>query len=390
MKKDNTIFIAILGLSVFFLIATVIYSVREFQKETLLSSRPKISLEKIKTSDLSLHEAMYYQKLPGKRVKCLLDPLECELAEFERGICRVKVNIGGELKSLVYGKAASVHIDPIEKKPLFHVLPGTATFSIATAGCNLGCTFCQNWQLSQSNPEDIPHYNLSPQEVVNLAIQNRCDSIAYTYSEPVIFYEYMLDTAKLAKEKGLKNLMITAAYINPEPLRELCKYIDAANVDLKGFSEEYYRQVVFGDLETVLNSLKIMQEEGVWIEITNLIVPTLNDDPGLIRQMCVWIRKNLGSDVPLHFSRFHPMYKLKNLPSTPVKTLEEAKRIALEEGLHYVYIGNVYGHFGENTVCPIEGRVLVNRIGYNVIEYNIVEGRCKFCGEKVPGIWQKD
>jgi pyruvate formate lyase activating enzyme len=388
MKRDSIIFIVILGLSVLFLIGTVIYSVQEFRKESLLTSRPKISLEKIKESDLSLHEAMYYKKLPGKKVKCLIDPLECVLAEFERGICRVKVNIDGELKTLVYGKAASVHIDPIEKKPLFHTLPGTGSFSIATAGCNLGCVFCQNWQLAQSNPEDIPHYNLSPEEVVELAIQNKCDSIAYTYSEPVIFYEYMLDTAKLAREKGLKNLMITAGYINPEPLRELAKFIDAANVDLKGFSEEYYHEVVFGDLETVLNSLKIMQEEGVWIEITNLIVPTLNDDPELIRQMCVWIRENLGPDVPVHFSRFYPMYKLKNLPPTPVKTLEEARRIALQEGLHYVYIGNVYGHPGENTVCPKDGKVLVTRVGYNIIENNIIEGRCKFCGEKIPGIWQ--
>jgi pyruvate formate lyase activating enzyme len=198
----------------------------------------------------------------------------------------------------------------------------------------------------------------------------------------------MLDTAKLAREKGLKNLMITAGYINPEPLRELTKFIDAANVDLKGFSEEYYHEVVFGDLETVLNSLKIMQEEGVWIEITNLIVPTLNDDPELIRQMCVWIRENLGPDVPVHFSSFYTMYKLKNLPPTPVKTLEEARRIALQEGLHYVYIGNVYGHPGENTVCPKDGKVLVTRVGYNIIENNIIEGRCKFCGEKIPGIWQ--
>lgn len=388
MKKNNAVFIGILGLSVFFLVGTIISSVKEIQKQAMLISRPKITLEKIKESDLSLHEAMYYKKLPGKKVKCLLDPLECELAEFERGICRVKANIGGELKSLVYGKIASAHVDPIEKKPLFHVLPGSRSFSIATAGCNLGCVFCQNWELSQSNPEDIPHYNLSPEEVVELAIKNKCDTIAYTYSEPVIFYEYMLDTAKLARKKGLKNLMITAGYINPEPLRELCKYIDAANVDLKGFTDEYYRQIVFGDLETVLQALKIMQEEGVWIEITNLIEPTLNDDPQLIRQMCVWIRENLGPDVPLHFSRFYPMYKLKNLPPTPVKTLEEAKRIAEEEGLRYVYIGNVYGHPGENTVCPKDAKTLVVRVGYNIIENNIVEGKCKFCAEQVPGIWR--
>lgn len=389
MKKDNITFLAVLSLAVFFLIGTVIEAAREFRQEPSGAGGPKISLEKIKASDLSLHEAKYYKKLPGGRVKCLLDPFECELAEFERAICRVKVNIGGELKSLVYGKVASMHVDPIEKKPLFHVLPSTASFSVATAGCNLGCIFCQNWQLAQSNPEDVSHYNLSPEELVNLAIKNKCNSIAYTYSEPVIFYEYMLDTAKLARAKGLKNLMITAGYINPEPLRELAQFIDAANVDLKGFSEEYYQQVVFGDLKTVLQSLKILQEEGVWIEITNLIVPTLNDDLKLIRQMCAWIRENLGPDVPLHFSRFHPMYKLKNLPPTPVETLEEARRIAFEEGLHYVYIGNVYGHKAENTVCPYDGKVLIARVGYNIIENNTIEGRCKFCGEEIPGIWQK-
>lgn len=388
MKKDSFIFIGILALSVIFLIGTVIYSVREAQKEALFTSRPKISLEKIKESDLSLHEAMYYKKLPGRKVKCLLDPLECELAEFERGICRVKVNIGGELKSLVYGKIASVHVDPIEKKPLFHVLPGSRSFSIATAGCNLGCVFCQNWELSQANPEDIPHYNLSPQEVVELAVRNNCNTIAYTYSEPIIFYEYMLDIAKLARKRGLKNIMITAGYINPEPLRELAKFIDAANVDLKGFSDEYYRQTIFGDLDTVLATLKIMREEGVWIEITNLIEPTLNDDPQLIRQMCAWIRENLGPDVPIHFLRFYPMYKLKNLPATSVNTLEEARRIAQEEGLHYVYIGNVYGHPGENTLCPKDKKTLVVRVGYNIVENNIVDGKCKFCGEKISGIWR--
>lgn len=388
IKKDKLVFAGILGLSVLFLAGAVIQGAQEAKKEISLIYRPKISLKKIKVAGLSLHDALYYKKMPGNKVKCLIDPLECELGEFERGLCRVKVNIGGELKTLVYGKIASMHIDPVEKKPLFHVLPGAQSFSFATAGCNLGCVFCQNWELSQANPEDIPHYNLSPEEIVELALKNKCATIAYTYSEPIIFYEYMLDTAKLARKRGLKNLMVTAGYINPEPLRELCKYIDAANVDLKGFSDEYYRQIVFGDLDTVLQTLKIMQEEKVWIEITNLIEPTLNDNLENIRQMCVWIRENLGVDVPLHFSRFYPMYKLKNLPPTPVKTLEEARRIAQEEGLQYVYIGNVYGHSAENTLCPKDKKTLVVRVGHNIIENNLAGGRCKFCGEEIAGIWK--
>lgn len=342
-----------------------------------------------KTTPSDLHEAIYYKKLPDGKVQCLLDPFECVLAEGQRGRCRTRINKNGKLYSMVYGKAAAVHIDPIEKKPLFHVLPSAKAFSIATAGCNMGCLFCQNWQLSQATPEEVPYYNLSPQEVVDSAVKSGCETIAYTYSEPIIFYEYMLDTAKIAHQKGIKNLMVTAGFINPVPLRELCKYIDAAHVDLKGFSKEYYKNVVFGDLDTVLRTIKIMKEEGVWVEIVNLVVPTLNDDPKMIREMCVWIRENLGTEVPLHFSRFYPMYKLKNLPPTPIKTLEEAKLIAESEGLKYVYIGNVAGHPGENTYCPSCKKLLIKRIGYEILENNINQGNCKFCNRKIPGIWKK-
>lgn len=292
-------------------------------------------------------------------------------------------------------------MDPIEKKPFFHFLPQSKAFSIATAGCNLRCKFCQNWNIAQRPPEETQNYCLPPKDVVKLAKERNCDSIAYTYSEPVVFFEYMLETAKLAKEAGIKNVMHSAGYINEEPLRELCKYIDAANIDLKGFTEEYYQEVIGAGigahLKPVLEALKIIKEEGIHLEITNLIVPTKNDNPKDIRKMCKWIRENLGPEVPLHFSRFWPQYQLRNLPPTPVKTLEMARRIAKEEGLKYVYIGNVPGHEGENTYCPRCNRLLIQRVGFHVLKNNIsytftggqAAGRCKFCGEKISGVWMK-
>ncbi len=324
----------------------------------------------------------------SKKVQCLLCPFKCILDEGERGVCYVRVNIGGKLISLVYGKPAAVHVDPIEKKPIYHMYPGSGAFSIATFGCNLGCKFCQNWQLSQGKPEENINYDLPPARVVELAIKYKCKSIAYTYSEPVVFYEYMYDTAVIAKSKGIKNIFVTAGFINPAPLRKLAKYIDAANVDLKGFTEEYYRNVCYGALKPVLRTLEILAEEGVLVEITNLIVPTLNDDMRIIKKMCKWIYKNLGPQYPLHFSRFFPMYKLTHLPPTPVETLLKARKIAKEAGLYYVYVGNVYVEDGGTTFCPSCKKALVVRRGYSVVEYNITkEGRCKYCGEKIYGIW---
>jgi pyruvate formate lyase activating enzyme len=336
----------------------------------------------------NLKEAYYYQELGDSEVQCLLCPRECILAEGERGICGVRQNIKGKLYTLVYGRPVAVHVDPIEKKPISHMLPGSKSFSIATAGCNLGCRFCQNWQISQVLPEEIRSYDLPPEKVVQLALENNCQSIAYTYSEPTIFYEYMIETAKLAHQKGLKNIYVTSGYINPEPLRELCKYIDAANLDIKGFTEDYYRKYCLGKLQPVLESAKIMQEEGVWIELTNLILPTINDDMEVIREMCEWIIKNLGPDVPLYFSRFYPAYKITHLPPTPVETLEKAREIALGVGLHYVYIGNVPGNPAEHTYCPNCGKLLIQRVGFFVTTNNLNEDRCPSCGEKIPGIWK--
>ncbi len=332
--------------------------------------------------------ARYWIKIDEETVQCLLCPRKCILMNGVRSFCRVREPYKGTLYTLVYQTPCAVHVDPIEKKPIFHMLPGSKAFSIATAGCNLRCKFCQNWQISQSPPEKTENYYLPCEEVVNLALKYKCASIAYTYSEPTVFYEYMLDTQKIARSKGLKGIYVTAGYINPEPARELSHYIDAANVDLKGFNEKYLREVCAQELEPLLETLKLLKREGVWVEVTNLIVPTLNDDMDMIRKMCAWIKENMGDETPLHFSRFWPMYKLKNLPPTPVSTLEKARAIAMEVGLKFVYIGNVPGHKGNNTYCPRCHRILIQRIGYQILQNNLKEGKCKYCGYPIPGVWE--
>ncbi len=334
-------------------------------------------------------EASFYEKLENKIVRCLLCPRRCQLKEGERGVCQVRINKGGKLFTLTYGYPCAVHVDPVEKKPLFHVLPGTQVLSIAVAGCNLKCKFCQNWTISQTTPEYTYNYNLAPEDIVAAAKRHKCPSIAYTYTEPTSFYEYMLDIAKIARKEDVLNLFHSCGFINPEPLRKLCPYLDAGNVDLKGFSKDFYQKTCSAELQPILDTLKIFKEEGVWIEITNLVIPTLNDDPEMIRGMCVWIKDNLGVDVPLHFSRFQPEYKIKNLPPTPVKTLEEAHKIAKEVGLKYVYIGNVPGHPAENTYCPECGKLLIERRGYVILQNNLKEGCCPSCGEVIPGVWEK-
>ena len=299
----------------------------------------------------------------------------------------MRYNDDGRLISMVYGKVCAVHVDPVEKKPMFHFLPGTKVFSIATAGCNLHCLFCQNWEISQSNPEDTNNRDMPPQLVVQQAARSRCASIAYTYSEPVVFYEYVEDSASLAHERGIRNIMVTAGFINRDPLRRLCRVVDGANVDLKGFTEAYYRDVCFGNLGTVLAALVTMREEGVVLEVTNLVVPTLNDDMGRIREMCRWMVRELGPEVPLHFSRFYPTYRMKDLPPTPRHTLDLARQTAQDAGLHYVYIGNVPGSAGEDTFCPGCGRMVIDRYGYRIISNHVVDGKCGFCGETIYGLY---
>jgi len=337
---------------------------------------------------ISKREAMFYKTLDGETIQCQLCPRRCTLSEGMRGFCRAREPHGGKHYSLVYGNPCAIHTDdPIEKKPLFHFLPQTITFSIATAGCNLRCKFCQNWEISQFPPEETVNYDLLPEEVVDFAIKYNRPTIAYTYSEPSVFYEYMYDTAVIAHKKGVKNMYHSNGYLNPEPLKELCKYLDGANIDLKGFTEKFYGEICGATLEPVLTTLKILKKEGVHLEITNLVVPPYNDDMEKIEEMCLWIRNNLGREVPLHFSRFYPLYKLKNLSPTPVETLEKAREVALKVGLEYVYIGNVPGHPGENTYCPKDGKLLIERRGYEILKNNVVGGKCKFCGKPIPGVW---
>ncbi len=288
-----------------------------------------------------MKEALYYKQLPEKEVLCLLCPHSCRIKNTERGRCRVRENNNGKLYTLVYGKPSAVHIDPIEKKPFYHFMPGTLAFSIGTAGCNQRCRFCQNWAMSQANPEETEQISMGPKKAVEEALRGKCKSIAYTYNEPAVFIEYMLDTAKPAKEKKLKNVMHTCGLINEAPLNNICRYMDAANIDLKYFSDKLYREISEGYLKPVLNTIKTLRKNKVWIEITNLVIPTINDDEKMIRKMCEWVVKNTGKETPLHFSRFFPMYKMQNIPPTPLKTLVMAKEIAEESGLKNVHLGNV-------------------------------------------------
>ncbi|MFH0910005.1 MAG: AmmeMemoRadiSam system radical SAM enzyme [Planctomycetota bacterium] len=346
-----------------------------------------ITRERIAQADLSLHEAMYWDTLPEGGVRCSLCPTRCILREGERGACKVRVNFGDKLYSLVFGRAVAVHIDPMEKKPLYHFLPGTPILSIATAGCNLGCRFCQNWSISQAFPEDAPHTLLEPEAVVALARDRSLGAIAYTYTEPSIFYEYMLETARLARRAGIKNVYVTCGYLNEAPLRELAKVMDAANVDLKGFSESFYETYCGAHLAPVLDAIRILREEGVHVEITNLVIPGANDSAEMIREMCRWILREVGPDVPLHFSRYHPDYRMERPSATPAATLTTAAGIAREEGIRHVYIGNLVTENGNNTFCPRCRRLLIRRAGFWLRENHVRDGRCEYCGEPIAGVW---
>lgn len=343
------------------------------------------------SAQTGVYPAKYWEKLSADTVQCGLCPRRCTLKPGERGVCTVRKNVQGSLRTLGWGNPVAVHIDPIEKKPFFHVTPSAKTLSIAVAGCNMRCKFCQNWQISQSRPDDNPSYSMTPAEVVDKAIQYGCPFIVFTYTEPTVFYEYMLDIAKRAKQKGLYTGMHSCGYINPEPLKELLQYMDAVNIDLKGFTRDFYQKMgLMAELEPVLDTLKIIKQQGVWLEITHLIIPGQNDDPEKFREMCLWIKDNLGDDVPLHISRFFPAYKLRNLPPTPMDTLRNAYNIARETGLKYVYIGNVAGNPQENTYCPRCKKVIIRRNGYEVLENHVLDGKCEFCGQEISGFWGKN
>lgn len=332
-------------------------------------------------------EAMFYKVLPDDWVQCQLCFRKCTIPEGGHGFCRARTNQEGKLYSLVYSLPSAIQIDPIEKEPQLHHLPGTNILCIGTAGCNFQCQHCHNWHLSQAKPGELRTSYFPPEDVVNFALKEGIPTISFTYNEPTVCYEYLYDVAVSAKESGIRTIWHSNGAMNPEPLKKLLEYSDGVTIDLKGFTEKAYDNS-FAELEPVLRTLKMIKEAGVWLEIVNLVIPTINDDLEDIRKMCKWIKSHLGDEVPLHFSRFFPAYKLTNLPATPIETLEKAYDIAKEAGLHFVTVGNVPGHQYNSTYCPQCDRRLVHRIHFQVLENHIVKGKCKFCGHEIPGRWK--
>lgn len=363
-----------------------------FSREELFSPNSKATAaEKVKLTneEIPAREARYYKQLENEQVRCELCFRSCKLSPGDRGYCRVRENYQGELYTLVYGNMASVTYGPVEKKPLHQYKPGVQANNYGTAGCNLRCKFCHNWRLSQQKLENLERYEeLTAEDAVLNARSRHTSLISFTYNEPTVFYEFMVETAQKAREEDLGVNINTNALLREEPLRELMKYADSATVDLKGFSEEFYREICAGELKPVLENLQIMKEMGVWVEVVNLVIPTLNDEEEMIKDMCSWMYEELGAETPLHLNRFMPSYKLQDLSRTPVKTLEKARKIAVDSGLKYVYIGNVPGHEYNSTFCPACGEKVIERQHFSVIELNIAEGHCEHCGQSIAGVWK--
>ncbi len=322
-----------------------------------------------------------------KGVKCLLCSHRCAIKDGDRGRCRARMNVGGELRSLVYGRPLAVHVDPIEKKPFYHFLPGAAAFSLGTAGCPLRCRFCQNWQLSQSSPEDNPAEFVKPAQVAEAAGSRKAPVIAFTYNEPTVQVEFVLDAAREAKKRGLRSAIVSCGFMNEAPLAEMCEVLSAVKIDLKGFSPEFYRDVCRAELAPVLRSIRQAAKSRVHLEIVNLVVPTLNDSDKMLQGLAEWVAGEAGLDVPVHFTRFHPDYQLLNLPPTPVATLERAREIAMKRGIRFAYVGNVPGHPGNNTYCPGCGKAVIERSGFFVTRLALDAGRCASCRRAIPGVW---
>ncbi|MCD6319072.1 MAG: AmmeMemoRadiSam system radical SAM enzyme [Candidatus Desulfofervidaceae bacterium] len=334
-----------------------------------------------------MKEAMLYEELAAKKVRCKLCAHHCLIPEGKRGICGVRENQKGKLYSLVYDKVVAKHNDPIEKKPLYHFYPRSLIFSIATVGCNFRCLFCQNADISQMPKEEgrILGWKTTPEEIVAEAITHGASSIAYTYTEPTIFFELAYDTAKLAAAKGLKNVFVSNGYMSKEALEIIKPYLHAANIDLKSFREKYYKEICGAKLQPVLDTISNMVKTGIWVELTTLLIPTLNDSEEELRDIARWIYQ-LSPDIPWHISRFYPTYRLTHLPPTAVEAVRRAREIGLEEGLRYVYTGNVLGDDGENTYCHHCGALVIARYGYTIGAHNIKDGRCINCGTKIPGV----
>ena len=321
-------------------------------------------------------------------IECELCPKRCVIGPGQSGDCRIRVNLDGKLCASTYGYPAAVHVDPVEKKPLYHFLPGTPILSLATVGCNLHCKNCQNWEISQQNPEDSTAQPLPPESIPRLAARYQCRSVAYTYTDPVVYYEYALDCAVKARDAGLKNVLVTAGYINQKPFTELCRVVDAANIDLKAMSDRFYQDICGATLKPVLDALVLAKSLGVLVEVTNLVIPTLNDADNDLLGLCSWVREYMGADTPLHFSRFSPHYKLRNLPPTPAQTLLRAREIARAVGLHYVYLGNILWEQAADTFCPGCEKPLVERQGFHVRANHITNGGvCDACGKRIHGVW---
>ena len=334
-----------------------------------------------------MKEALYYQKLKNRLVQCQLCPEYCTIKPDNFGNCGARKNIQGKLYSLTYAKPVSIAIDPIEKKPLYHFLPGTKALSIGTLGCNFHCLHCQNYDISQSRADQFIGKEVQPKDIVKAAIKNKCKSISYTYNEPTIFYEYVLETAKLAKKQGIKNTMVTNGYINKEPLKELYPLIDAANIDLKSLDEDFYKKICKAKLKPVLEAIKKISKTKTHIELTNLIIPAHNDSKQQIETLVKWIKQNLGTKTPLHFSAFYPTYKLLYTPRTPPETLLKAKEIAKKQGLKYIYLGNTNLQDSGSTYCPKCSKLLIERTQFEVQKNNIKNNSCPYCNEKIEGIF---
>jgi pyruvate formate lyase activating enzyme len=343
--------------------------------------------EVIDSDELPAREASWYTKLDNLRVECGLCPQACVVADAERGTCGVRENRGGTYVTLVHGAVCSVHADPVEKKPFFHVMPGETALSFATAGCNVECKFCQNWEISQFRPEQVTSYHLPPEALAELARREGARLTAATYSEPTVFWEYVRDAAAAARKADLRPLVVSNGYIKKEPLEEVLPLLEAYKVDLKAMTETFYVEQVRGHLKPVLETLEVIRASQTWLEIVVLLIPGLNDSEREVRELARWVKANLGADVPVHFTRFHPTYRLKNLPPTPVATLERAWEVARAEGLHFVYLGNVPGHPGECTRCPGCGSMLVHRVGFSIVQNRLAGGACPDCGRTIPGVW---
>jgi len=320
-------------------------------------------------------------------IKCLLCAHGCFIRDGQRGRCRARMNVNGELRSLVYGRPISIHVDPIEKKPFYHFLPGAAAYSLATAGCPFQCKFCQNWEISQARPEDYRVSFTPPAKVSKSAFESKARVIAYTYNEPTVYTEYLTDIARAGKKQGLRSVLISCGFMNEAPLADMCKVLDAIKIDLKGYSEDFYRDVCGAQLRPVLRSIKQIAKSRTHLEIVNLVVPTLNDSDKMLQELIQWVLGEVGPDIPIHFTRFHPDYQMLNLPPTPIATLERARDMAQSRGIHYPYVGNVPSHPGNHTYCPKCKKVVIQRHGFFITEMNIKNGRCKFCQRKIAGVW---